>query len=88
MDQFVESVYDTLQGSLLTPVPGVEDLFAAGKPCARWYREMLAAYGRLCDRLGVPDEDPDIETIINSLLSIQRELCGKMYEYGTKFVCK
>lgn len=85
MDHFVQAVYDTLQGNLLIPVPEVEDLFAAGKPCQRWYCDMLAAYMRLRDRLGVEDEDQDVETIINSLLSIQRELCGKMYEYGAAF---
>ena len=41
---------------------------------------MLDAYARLRDRLGVVDEDSDVEIIIDSLLTIQRELCLKMFD--------
>ena len=43
-------------------------------------REMLDAYERLRDRLGVVDEDEDVEVVIDSLLDIQRQLCLKMFE--------
>ena len=46
---------------------------------------MLEAYQRLCERLGVQDEDDDVEIIINSLLNIQRETAYHMYYYGAKF---
>lgn len=45
----------------------------------------MDAYSRICARLGQENEDTDVEIIINSLLSIQKELCFKMYEYGAKF---
>ena len=80
--KFVEEVYDSLQGQLVTPVPGVENAFEEGKPCEQNYRKMLDAYARLCNRLGVGDEDEDAEIMISSLLAIQRELCMKMYAYG------
>lgn len=83
--EFIEEVYDSLQGVLVDPLPGVQDLFEAGMPCALRYQQMLEAYGRLCDRLGVVDEDQDVEIIINALLANQRESSMKMYEYGMRF---
>ena len=46
---------------------------------------MLDAYGRLCHRLGEKEEDADAEIMIDSLLRIQKELCLRMFEYGTAF---
>ena len=43
------------------------------------YEEMLDAYARLRERLGVEDEDEDVEIIINSLLAIQQKLCLEMF---------
>lgn len=43
---------------------------------------MLDAYERLRERLGVGDEDADVEIMIDSLLSIQRELCLQMFDLG------
>lgn len=85
MDRFVEDIYDSIQGELLIPVPGVENAFAEGSLCHQLYQDMLDAYARVCERLGCADEDQDVETIINSLLTIQKELCRRMYFYGCKF---
>ena len=84
---FAEEVYESMQGLLVQEahIAGVENAFEDGKPCAKWYCDMLDAYGRLCDRLGVTDEDQDVEVIISSLLHIQKELCLTMYQYGTVF---
>lgn len=84
-ESFIRDVYQSLLGNMIVPVPGVENAFAPGSICDRRYSDMLDAYARLCARLGVADEDEDVEMIINSLLSIQNELCMKMYEYGGKF---
>ena len=82
----VEDVYYTLIGEMEDAfcVPGVENLFFEGSECEIAYDEMLAAYRRLRGRLGVSDEDADVETIINSLLKIQRLVATKMFEYGRK----
>ena len=82
---FYDDVYDSLQGELVVPIAGVTDCFAPGMPCEQWYQEMLDAYARLRSRLGVLEEDQDVEIIIGSLLNIQRELCRKMYQYGAEF---
>lgn len=59
----------------------VEDEFLEGKPCAELYGRVYDAHLRLCERLGV-DEDEDIETIINCMNDITRILAMKMYDYG------
>ena len=84
MEDFKEQVYLTLNGELIPAycVPGVENAFAEGAYCLNKYKDIMDAYGRLCERLGVMDEDDDVEIIIDSFLDIERYLCLKMYEYG------
>lgn len=83
----IEAVYATLTGTMRKEfrVPGVENLFYDGGDCMSCYCKMLAAYERLCDRLGVIDEDEDVEVIIHSLMTIERNVGIKMFEYGMKF---
>lgn len=85
--RFAEDVYDTLRGLRLPgkEVEGVENLFVPGGECETHYARMLDAYERLRIRLGVEDKDPDVETIISSLMGIERELSFRMYEYGARF---
>lgn len=80
-------VYDSLTRRVAEKyrIPGVEDAFAPGAYCWERYGDMLNAYARLCDRLGVEDEDEDVEVIINALMDIQDDLCYKMYRYGAMF---
>lgn len=84
---FVERVYDTMWGELTESyaVPGVEDAFSEGSRCGQLYEQMLDAYERLRDRLGVEDEDPDVEIIIDALLDMDRILCFRMFGYGAKW---
>ncbi len=71
-----EDIYYSLLVEMRTPhaVPGGE--------CDRLYNEAMDAYERLCARLNKPGEDPDVEVVINNLLSIQRILCEKTFHYG------
>lgn len=66
-------------------LPGVAFAFAPGSFCLQKYTQMLEAYARLCERLGVTDEDEDLECILSSLFEIQEELCCQMFLYGTQF---
>ena len=66
-------------------MPGVENAFAQGTKCAGYYREIWDAYARLRDRLGVKDEDTDIEMMIYAFEEVQQELCYRMYHYGAIF---
>ncbi len=76
-------IYASVMGSL---IPGyackkVENLFDTGKPCEKLYRDAMEANWRLCERLGV-DEDDDGEILINSLLEITKRVAYKMFECG------
>ena len=66
-------------------MPGVEDAFADGAFCMERYNEAMDAYERICERLGVVDEDADVEIMRNAFDDIQRELCYRMYRYGARF---
>ena len=83
----IEEIYDTLCGAVAPGLekPGVENAFAIGESCELLYRKVYDAERRLEQRLGVEQEDEDVQTIIDALLDIQRELCFRMYCYGAKF---
>ena len=67
----------------------VENEFAEGRYCEKLYSEMLAAYGRICQRLHeTSGEDRDVEIIINNLLDIGRYQSMKMFNYGAFFAKK
>ena len=75
-----ELVYESLIGELIDPIEDVPNAFEPGSYCETRYRQVLEAYERLRGRLGVTDEDPDVEIIIDSLLEIQRKLCMEMFD--------
>ena len=86
-DAIIEDIYDSLQGVLIPEarVPWVRNLFLPGSPCDRAYSQMLLAYERLRDRLGVEFEDADVEIIINSLLDIQQLVGYEMFRCGLEY---
>ena len=73
-------VYESLIGELVDPIKDVPNAFEPGSYCETRCRQVLEAYERLRGRLGVADEDPDVEIIIDSLLEIQRKLCMEMFD--------
>ena len=83
-----EFIYDSLTGQYIPEAAAkdVEDAFAPGQPCHALYKEASGAYDRLCDRLGVTDEDEDVEIIFNAFLSMSKILGIKMYHYGLRSV--
>lgn len=87
--EFAEWIYDSLMGSLTDTCrcKEVEDLFEEGKPCEVLYGQMLAAYWRLCERLGEAEveADDDGEIMINAMLDIIKIIGMKMFEYGQRF---
>ena len=87
MEPFPTQVYYTLYGVVLPEyrIPGVENAFADEAECTKLYFTARDAYERICERLGVIDEDNDLEDIFNSLLDIAKILSLKMYHYGAVF---
>jgi len=86
-DDFMIDVYDTLRGETLpsASVPNVENLYEEGKPYYRCYEEISHAYERLRDRLGVIDEDNDVETMLSAFIQMERMIAEKMFFYGAHF---
>ncbi|MBE6959726.1 MAG: hypothetical protein E7448_03260 [Ruminococcaceae bacterium] len=85
-ENYAEYVYYTLIGAYIPGcgAPGIENAFADGEPCSELYNNAYDAYQRICDRLGVEDEDDDVEIIFQSLLMISQTLGLKMFHYGQK----
>lgn len=87
-EELFQQVYDTVRGLRVSDVAeGVENAFKPGGFCDRRYEDVLAAYARLCERLGGGEEDADVEVVINALLDIQEVLCRKMFHYGGAKLC-
>jgi len=81
-----ELIYETLRGNLCAEyaVPGIEDAFMDGSYCHGKYAELISAYMRLLDRLGLENEDPDVEIIINALQDIQDYISREMFFLGVR----
>ncbi len=79
-----QDIYETMLGLRTRDPsrPDVENAFASGSLCAEEYSCMREAYERVCQRLGVDSEDWDLEQMVNSMESIQRDLCWRMFAMG------
>lgn len=86
-ETFADMVYDTLCGNLegTYAVPGVEVAFAPESQCLQLYEQLGEVRDRLRVRMGLPEEDGDVERIIQILESVQRILSLKMFYYGQRF---
>lgn len=89
MEECKKLIYDLMNGKLdfkdnpPEECKYVKDEFSEGKVCEQAYAEIMSAYQRLCQRLGVDgEEDKDIEVIINNYELITEYLCMKMFDYG------
>ena len=87
MEEIADKVYETGIGVLIPEcrLPWVENEFEPGKPYHKNYNDMHDAYERLRERLGVGDEDDDVEDIIRALLRNEELLCKKMFYYGMEY---
>lgn len=86
-NQFAEQVFDTACGFLVKEacVPGIENLFAPGKPCDLLYQEMTGVRERLAKKTGLEEDDPDIERMIDLLMKIARMTGVEMFLYGMQY---
>lgn len=82
-----EQIYEAANGMYVNAedyvVAGIqiEDEFAEGKNCSKYYEYVYNAKQRLNDRLKT-DEDIDVEIIISRMDDITREIAMKMFDYG------
>jgi len=82
-----DTVYESLHGFLLPAcqLPWVDVVFVPGHPAYDAYERMQSAYARLRQRLGVVDEDPDAEEMIDALLAYSKHMGVEMFHCGIKF---
>ena len=82
-----EQVYECLLGQIVSEkaLDWVENIYTDGSKYDRNYAAVLAAYGRLCQRLGTDEEDDDVEIIINSMLANEQVVALKMFELGIRY---
>jgi len=87
MEEIATRVYESAIAVLNEELrlPWVENEMQEGKEFYHNYGAMLDAYERLRERLGVEDEDDDVEIIINALLDNEQILCLKMFRYGMEY---
>ena len=85
-DHYIQAVYQTLTGQLLPAhqIPHIENAFVPNSKCFVLYQRIYNAKLRLCQRLGVTDDDPDIEEIATAYEDIMELLCAKMFVYGSE----
>ena len=79
-----EQVYETLLNTLDADymLPWVDPVFVPENPCYKAYSDMHQIYEKIRIRLGVTDEDLDIEKMIDCLLLHGRLLALEMFRYG------
>lgn len=80
----LEDIYYTLIGEMVPECrfPGVEDAFTEGSICDMSWQDMDAARNRILERLGTPEGDGDMDTVVDSLTIIPKELCQRMFRLG------
>ena len=81
MEEIAELVYGSMTGVLIPEVrlDWVENEFLSGKEYYKNYGFVIDTSLRLCERLGVEEDDEDVEAIINMLLVNEGILCRKMF---------
>ena len=86
-ERFIDVIYETVIGERETEymLPGIENSFEPGSLCDKCYEQVYQAYNSLLQRLGKESEDNDIETIIQNMLIIQKEVAYQMYRYGVYY---
>lgn len=84
-DKIAQAVYDRLLGHLVLQMGtlDVEDLFADGAPGDVLYEQIYEANLRLCQKLGV-QEDEDLQSIIDHFWDLNALIGEKMFHYGRK----
>jgi len=79
-----EEVYNSLLGITAEPyrLPWVNSIFKPDEECFQAYQSMLDAYQRLLIRLQQENDDSDLETMVEAMLTYSKEAGLKMFEYG------
>lgn len=79
--QLYDEIYYSLIGEMAedSALPWVPNAFSPGSECEQAYTRLLAARNRVNKKLGAED-DPDLEQMLQEMLTIQHILCKKIME--------
>ncbi len=79
--QLYDEIYYSLIGEMAedSALPWIPNAFSPGGECEQAYTRLLAARDRVAEKLGV-EEDPDLEQMLQEMLTIQHILCKKIIE--------
>ena len=89
-DKFKMLIYDLMIGNIelssysCKESEKVKNEFTIGSKCAVAYQEIFEANLRICNKLGV-QEDEDVECIVSNFFDILQYLSLKMFDYGVLF---
>lgn len=78
----VNGIFDTDELEEKTFTGLIENEFKEGKPCEKWYDEIYQLKQKLSQRLGIFNEDEDLEYLVECYTKICEYLGMKMFEYG------
>jgi len=83
----IDDIYYSMLGQIVPEesISWVENAFSAGSNCEENLIKIYAARDRLLERLGICEEDEDLECILDSFLTNQYILCRKMFFYGLHY---
>ena len=87
-ERLVREIFETACGYVIPDcaVPGVENLFATGKPCQMKYREVWERSIRICEKMGIhPDDDRDLYLLLNCMDEICWLVAREMFRYGIEY---
>lgn len=86
-DSLVEQVYYSAIGMAVeeSRVPSVIDQYGPQGKCHGLYNQMRDAYERVCARLGVDEEDSDLDQIVDLMEDISKEVAFEMFRCGAMF---
>ena len=82
-----EPIYQTMMGQLRkkSEVPGIENAFETPSDIAQAYRDIRTARENLCARCGLAPDDSDLEKIMDSLLTLEKDIARRMFHYGIQY---
>ena len=67
------------------PFEWVENAFAPGTLFSEAYEDFALAREHLCERVGLAEDDEDLELIMNGLLKLEKDLGRRMFLCGLRY---
>ncbi len=80
-----ESVYFSVTGELTEALPWVSGVSGSRDTYDQAWQELDNARARLCQRFSIDWEDPDMEAMLNAILTLEKDVARRMFLCGCHF---